>query len=90
MLFLCVILQQTFVKFILDWKLLQMENFSDMNYLAKDKFPVSNLSVYFPVRVDKKVGQKTSVRFKTLLVKITTSFRCDFKDSLLSFCYCWS
>ena len=84
MFILCMILQQSFAKFILDWKLLRMENLSDMNCLAKDTFPVSNLSVYFPVQVDKKVGQKTCLRWKTLLVTITTSFSCDFKDSLLS------
>ena len=63
---LCVILQQEFAKFILDWKLLQMENLSDMN-LVKDKFPVSNLFVYFSVQVDKNVGQKTCLRWKALL-----------------------
>ena len=61
-----MVLQQEFAKFILDWKLLQMENLSDMN-LVKDKFPVSNLFVYFSVQVDKNEGQKTCLRWKALL-----------------------
>ena len=45
---------------------LQIENLSDMNW-AKDKFPVSNLTVYFSVQVGKKIGWRTGLIRKTLL-----------------------
>lgn len=68
MFILCVILQQAFAKFILDQleTCLQMENLSERNPV-KDKFPVSNLFVYFSVQVDEKLEQKTGLRRNTLL-----------------------
>ena len=45
---------------------LQTENSSDINPV-KDEFPVSNLSVYFSVQFDGKIGRKIRLRRKTLL-----------------------